>query len=192
MAIKVGDRVRGYGGKPPKGLPVYEGKIIDMLEPQSAVCKVRIRNMDVKYVWKDSAELLSTPLPLPAPIDWTKPVRTKGGLSVRILCTDGPHHLFSVIGIIEGHTSTSLWTKTGEHNHLGALHPSHDGNLENVPPPKISAKSVIMLTRAGRLYVLPEYCGGGSKHLTIEVAKEAYPTALAFCEVELVEGEGME
>jgi hypothetical protein len=66
-------------------------------------------------------------------IDFTKPVRTKDGRAVRILCTDGPSINYPVIGIIHGDRDVSTWAFAGffssekdEENPL---------NLENIPPP---------------------------------------------------------
>lgn len=54
-------------------------------------------------------------------IDWTKPVQTRNGIPVRILCTDGPHPVYPVLGVIEGRQYVDNWTKngtfTGEQGH---------------------------------------------------------------------------
>lgn len=72
-------------------------------------------------------------------IDWTKPVRTKGGMDVRILCTDGPEPL-PVIGLIE--TVVCRWHLDGcfySSNHqLG-----HNMNLENIPQRHPHADAII-------------------------------------------------
>lgn len=52
------------------------------------------------------------PEPITKPIDWTKPVRTKDGRVVRVLCTDGPGD-YSVIGIIDGECRCRTWTLDG-------------------------------------------------------------------------------
>jgi hypothetical protein len=41
----------------------------------------------------------------PSFIDYTKPVQTKEGRKVRILCTNGPHKTYPVIGIVPGQES---------------------------------------------------------------------------------------
>jgi hypothetical protein len=48
-------------------------------------------------------------------LDFTKSITTRDGRAVRILCTDGPHPTYPVIGICEGDTSTSYWAPDGEH-----------------------------------------------------------------------------
>ena len=73
------------------------------------------------------------PQPQPAepptkPIDWTKPVRTKDGRAVRVLCTDGPGS-HPIIGIVEGVREPFCWEVTGVYEEgveLGI-------ELENVP-----------------------------------------------------------
>ena len=48
-------------------------------------------------------------------LDFSKPITTRDGRAVRILCTDGPHPEFTVIGICAGDTSASYWALDGEH-----------------------------------------------------------------------------
>lgn len=50
--------------------------------------------------------------PAAKPIDWTKPVRTKDGRAVRVLCTDGPGD-YPVIGIVDGECRCRTWTLDG-------------------------------------------------------------------------------
>jgi hypothetical protein len=45
-------------------------------------------------------------------IDWTKPVQTRDGQKVRVLCTDGPDSQYPVIGLIDG-GGLETWTIGG-------------------------------------------------------------------------------
>ena len=53
-----------------------------------------------------------TELPTTKPIDWTKPVRTKDGRAVRVVCTDAPGS-HPIIGIVEGVREPFCWEVTG-------------------------------------------------------------------------------
>ena len=66
--------------------------------------------------------------PTTKPIDWTKPVRTKDGRAVRVLCTDGPG-VYQVIGLVDGECRAWSWTLGGIQN-TGTTGPC---DLENVP-----------------------------------------------------------
>lgn len=72
---------------------------------------------------KDPATTLST-----KPIDWTKPVRTKDGRAVRVLCTDGPGD-YPVVGFVGHNTAPEQWTLDGE----WIKDDIHENDLENVP-----------------------------------------------------------
>jgi len=50
--------------------------------------------------------------PQPKPIDWTKPVRTKDGRSVRVLRTDGPGD-YPVVGFVQDDPYPVTWTLEG-------------------------------------------------------------------------------
>lgn len=50
-------------------------------------------------------------------IDFTKPVYTRNGKPVRILCTDGPNAEFPVIGIIEGCGDPETWMPSGQYGY---------------------------------------------------------------------------
>lgn len=63
-------------------------------------------------------------------IDWNKPVQTRDGRKVRVLCTDGPGSL-PVIGIIEGCETCSCWTLEGVR--FKNYSPEHPTDLINVP-----------------------------------------------------------
>lgn len=64
-------------------------------------------------------------------IDFTKPVRTKDGKSVRILCTDALG-CYPVIGLIDGHGSYS-WALDGTFDLTTSTNSKN--SLENIPPP---------------------------------------------------------
>jgi hypothetical protein len=49
----------------------------------------------------------------PQKLDFTKPITTRDGRKVRILCTDGPKETYPVIGVIDGFEDISLWTIDG-------------------------------------------------------------------------------
>ena len=48
-------------------------------------------------------------------IDLTKPVQTRDGRKVRVLCTDGPEE-FPIAGYVEGATMPSIWASDGKFN----------------------------------------------------------------------------
>ena len=56
---------------------------------------------------------------IPTSLDLTKPVQTRDGRKVRVLCTDGPGEL-PVVGFIEGNVTTTQWPVGGEY-YGGAL-----------------------------------------------------------------------
>jgi len=62
------------------------------------------------------------------PIDWTKPVRTKDGRAVRVLCTDGLGD-YPVIGLVDGERRCRTWTLDGGEL-TGTIGPC---DLENAP-----------------------------------------------------------
>ena len=73
------------------------------------------------------------PQPQPAepptkPIDWTKPVRTKDGRAVRVLCTDGPGD-YPVVGLAQYYPYPLTWTMQGGRN----LFADVPFDLENAP-----------------------------------------------------------
>ena len=61
-------------------------------------------------------------------LDLTKPVQTRDGRKVRVLCTDGPGDL-PVVGFIEGNVTTTQWPVGGEY-YGGEL---RDFDLINTP-----------------------------------------------------------
>lgn len=66
--------------------------------------------------------------PQPTPIDWTKPVRTKDGRAVRVLCTDGPGE-YPVVGFINGIDGPECWHADGRYFESFG----DDRDLENAP-----------------------------------------------------------
>ncbi len=49
-------------------------------------------------------------------IDWNKPVQTKDGQKVRVLCKDGPNYLWPVIGLVAGKEHPDRWNALGAHD----------------------------------------------------------------------------
>ena len=68
-------------------------------------------------------------------IDWTKPVQTRAGRKVRVLCTDGPDLWYSVIGMVDGRLCPETWTIDGVHFANGVT-----SNLDiiNTPEPAVT------------------------------------------------------
>ena len=66
--------------------------------------------------------------PQPKSIDWTKPVRTKDGRAVRVLCTDGPGD-YPVVGFIDGVDGPDCWHIDGRYFESFG----DDRDLENAP-----------------------------------------------------------
>ncbi len=68
--------------------------------------------------------------------DPTKPVQTRDGRKVRILCTDHDYKsnlaTYSIVGIINGGSPT-MWTCSGEFVYG---QPNHASDLVNIPEPK--------------------------------------------------------
>src|ERR1700759_4239628 len=54
-------------------------------------------------------------------IDFTKPVRTKSGLAVRIFCTDAPG-TYPIFGLVDGFDGTTSWCIDGRFSRLGSDH----------------------------------------------------------------------
>lgn len=124
------------------------------------------------------------PQPQPAepptkPIDWTKPVRTKDGRAVRVLCTDGPRE-YPVAGYIEGEMNPRSWSLNGQ-IHKRTPHSQYD--LENVPQ------------RIQREYWVNVYQNGlGTAYETKYAANEARGTQCLACvkiTIDCEEGEGL-
>ena len=67
-------------------------------------------------------------------LDLTKPVQTRDGRKVRILCTDGPEK-FPIAGYIDGSAEPDCWRRTGAWGHDADRHYQND--LVNVPTPGV-------------------------------------------------------
>jgi len=76
-------------------------------------------------------------------IDWTKPVQTRGGRKVRVLCTDAPDSQYPVIGLIDGGGDPETWTLGGVYAAKGAT-----SNLDIINTPD----SPVTVTRWVNVY----------------------------------------
>lgn len=65
-------------------------------------------------------------------LDFDKPIQTKSGKSVRILCTDGPEPGRPIVGIIEGDKRCRSWGILGKKYSDKVL----DDSLDLVNPPE--------------------------------------------------------
>jgi len=80
-------------------------------------------------------------------IDWTKPVQTRGGRKVRVLCTDAPDSQYPVIGLIDGSGDPETWTIGGVYAANGAT-----SNLDiiNTPDPPVTVTRWVNVYSGGR------------------------------------------
>jgi len=90
------------------------------------ISKSRKDERNVVFIHKSSMN------PLAPPLDLTRPVQTRSGLPVRILCTDRKHEEFKVVGLYlhsSGVEALELWTTDGTFSFIA------DGSLDlvNVP-----------------------------------------------------------
>ena len=92
-------------------------------------------------------------------IDWTKPVQTRDGRKVRVLCTDGPDLRYPVIGVADGGLCPETWTIDGVHFANGV--PS-DLDIINTPDPPVTVTRWVNVYEGDRLWF----------HLTRETAAE--------------------
>ena len=89
-------------------------------------------------------------------IDITKKYKTQDGRPVRLLCTDGPAPLFTVIGIIEGETAVKYWAPDGK------FHPNKSMSfldlIEDKPKLRVERWVNILQNKYGEvwIYVLPD------------------------------------
>lgn len=130
------------------------------------------------YIQDDS--LLTPPEATPPtkPIDWTKPVRTKDGRAVRVLCTDGPGEC-PVVGILDGVDGPECWHLSGSY-----FESFGDGrDLENTPQ------------RIQREYWVNVYTGHiGGQCKTQAIAKDMRENGCLACvkiTIDCEEGEGL-
>lgn len=118
--------------------------------------------------------------PTTNPIDWTKPVRTKDGRAVRVLCTDGPNAAYPVIGFIVGNDACYRWTISGK------WWDGKDSNLdiENAPQ---------RIQREFWVCVYPEDTGllWQSREEALRMSKDADPIAIVKITIDCEEGEGL-
>jgi hypothetical protein len=77
-------------------------------------------------------------------IDFTKPVQTRDGRPVRILCTDAPS-CYPVIGLIEGEGRPIVWTLAGYWSEGNDR--NYQLDLMNAPPPKTKVKVEVRLVQ---------------------------------------------
>lgn len=121
-------------------------------------------------------------------IDFTKPVRTRSGLPVRILCTDAKG-VWPAVGLIKhpsGHEETCCWRDDGRHSYLLSGY-----DLVQAPNTKTVA---FVWTRGG--HVRPAYRYGfaidGPCYCdTLDEARREEPDQIAYKLVTLTEGEGL-
>lgn len=64
-------------------------------------------------------------------IDFNKPVQTRDGRKVRILCTDGQHPIFPIVGFIGDEADVYEWTRDGAYNDQSFR--QEDVDIINVP-----------------------------------------------------------
>ena len=110
-------------------------------------------------------------------IDWTKPVRTKGGESVRILCMDGRIPTHPIVGFRGANTWITSWSKEGE----VCLNENKNLTLENVPEEKWL---IIWQDPWSREY----YPGEAFYPSKAEALKDAGPRAVVCVQIEINEG----
>ena len=55
-------------------------------------------------------------------IDFSKPITTRDGRAVRILCSDFPHHIYKVVGYIVGSNDLRQWPLDGMTRDYGQSH----------------------------------------------------------------------
>ena len=78
-------------------------------------------------------------------IDWTKPVQTRDGRKVRVLCTDGPKPDRPIVAVIEGKSIVEDWLPSGR-----LLHGEpYNSDLINVPEPEREIEAWAIVTRTG-------------------------------------------
>ena len=119
--------------------------------------------------------------PVTKPIDWTKPVRTKDGRAVRVLCTDGPNTTYPVIGIVRGSAATYTWSMDGKYCMNGI---SPGLNLENAPQ---------RIQREYWVCVYPDDTGllWQSREEALRMSKDTDPIACVKITIDCEEGEGL-
>jgi hypothetical protein len=144
MKYKVGDKVRalmsfsGYG--------VKAGNVYTISLVNSLMGKYQLVGHRGTWSLEDPHwEPVQDSVP-PKQIDWTKPVQTRDGDPVRILCTDGPEK-WPVVGIVKGRVEH--WRADGS---FGGHFPAPE-DLMNAPPPKEQRTVYMYKTRQGNIVV---------------------------------------
>lgn len=84
-------------------------------------------------------------------LDFTKPITTRDGRKVRILCTDGPNTYHRVVGFIEGNCRTLAWTLQGYYHDEQV--PSNE-DLVNPPVKRRGWAAIIFLAGEAKHYAL--------------------------------------
>ncbi len=97
-------------------------------------------------------------------LDLTKPVQTRDGRKVRILCTDRNGSKHPVVGLIDTYGDRKLemphtWTSDGKFN---SVEVDHEADLVNVPPAKKTVQVEVRLYRAQAGKLMPgSWISGG-------------------------------
>lgn len=138
--------------------------------------------MWARYFGAAQPEVKPVPAEQPPSIDWTKPVRTKDGRAVRVLCTDGPGDQ-PVIGIIDGADGVDYWCINGRFFFDGV----NRRDLENVPPePKR-----IRVERWANVYGDDEFFWWSSRESADRSAKPGRFACVKIT-IDCAEGEGLD
>jgi hypothetical protein len=120
-------------------------------------------------------------------LDLTKPVQTRDGQPVRILCTNGPLGAYPVVGVV-GNTITS-WTINGQH--WAHDWSDHSLNLINVP---LAPLKPVVVSRWIGLHAGKNFLLAAASVKTEEQAQawaKKTPGVIALKQVNLTEGYGI-
>ena len=159
--FRVGDRVKSGAWE---GTVTYVKEYVEFVASNGLIVR---RNSDL-------VELISSPPPSPS-LDLTKPVQTRDGRKVRVLCTDGPGEL-PVVGFIEDNVTTTQWPVGGEY-YGGAL---RNFDLVNTPAAPRTFERWFNVYKSGSSF----------DHATREDADNmTYPDRIARKRVVFTEGE---
>jgi hypothetical protein len=176
--VKAGDRVEYWGGCTGH-IPQWVGYKATVVVAHSSTTKIKWDRVPKGSRGEDLVSTSNLRVLAPA-LDLTKPVQTKMGASVRILCKDrkGAH---PVVGLmvrgVKEEEQTMFWKLDG----TSCLH--HDFDLVNVPPPKVKKETWLLLCSAG----------GEIIHFLSPTGEPALKSTkvLAKKKVTIEEGEGM-
>ena len=114
----------------------------------------------------------SAAAPADKPVDLTKPVQTRDGRAVRILCTDRKHSDHPVVALVKCHDFQERCYSFGpDGRHLVGLGRDLDLDLDLVNvPPKVISEGCYNVYSPGVI---------GSRFLSVQAAKrEAWPSAI--------------